>query len=512
MIMTASELKDIINKPEEFIFFIKNHNKTINSNFFGGGNILFYCDESLFSDYINLGADPNSENWTKSTPLFQAGVEGSEVLIKSGAKVNIQNNNGYTPLFYSNLKKTKLLLSYGADIHILNNNKENCLFSSPFHKTKFLIESGIDINQKNLKGETALFTANYDKLKLLINSGIKIDEKNNKGETALFTKSYKKMKFLIENHADVDVKDHYGYPVLFMADARQSKLLIEAGANINALNNANRNALFCASLEKIKILLQNGIDYSHQDNEKRNFLYFIEPNAAFGILNKKEMIDIMYEKNSAGESFIFEKATSILHLYAYLKNKGNPNILNKKNENILFMYNYQDEPLHLLKQVDINWNQINNKNENVLFSLCEETMFKYALNQGVDFFQRNEDGLYCFNDKYMTNPINKLLWFSECGGDLKNFNDNGLNIFSFIINSEVLMENLLRYKASSEKLLIIFFEKEIYPENYEGVSDDIKEEFIALYTIAESEYLKKHTSNILPDIKKSNTLKKNKRI
>lgn len=508
----ASEIKDIINKPEDFISFLKKQNKTINSSFAGGGNILFHCDESLFSDYISLGADPNSENWTKSTPLFRSGIQGVEVLIKSGANVNAQNVNGCTALFHSNLKKTRLLLSHGADIHILNNNKENCLFYAPLHKTKLLIEEGININQKNVNGCTALFTASYDKFKLLINSGIKIDEKNNKGETALFTKSYKKMKLLIEKNADINVKDNYGYPVLFMADVRQSKLLIEAGVNINALNNANRNALFCASLEKIKILLQNGIDYSHQDNEKRNFLYFIEPNAAFFVLNKKEIRDIMYEKNNAGESFIFEKAKSLLYLYAYLKNEGNPNVLNKKNENILFMYNYQDEPLYLLKQVDINWHQTNHKNESVLFALCEEGMFKYALNQGVDFFQKNDQGLYCFNDKYMTNPINKLLWFSECGGDFNDFNDNGLNIFSFIVNSELLMENLLRYKTSAEKLLISFFEEKINLGSYEGISDDIKDEFVELYTFAESEYLKKHTNNILPDIKKSNTLKKNKRI
>lgn len=175
-----------------------------------GETPLFKAGLEITNLLIKAGVNVNHKNRWGKTPLFEAGFMKSNLLISAGADVNIADDFGKTPLFSSGTRKSNLLIQSGAEINFQDNRGDTPLCFSDCEKTKLLIDSGANVNIINLRGESPLFYA-FETFNLLIQAGANVNQRDKKnGKTALFYSNLNKTKFLVSHGANIDILDFKG--------------------------------------------------------------------------------------------------------------------------------------------------------------------------------------------------------------------------------------------------------------------------------------------------------------
>ena len=223
-----------------------------------------------------VSADPSLINKKDEdcTPLNWAAEAGQlemvKYLINKGADVNSRNNIKDTPLKRACSMMTekkeqavvyytiaKLLIEHGADVNA------KCGISA---------WGGFDLNQTPL--HSAAENGNFEMVKLLVEHGADVNAMNYEGATPLRTAivwGHNKdiIKYLIFNGSDVNIKDKTEGNSIFLEflmrwkDLEIAKMILEHGANINEPDNKGRTALHHVvswknNKETVKFLIANG--------------------------------------------------------------------------------------------------------------------------------------------------------------------------------------------------------------------------------------------------------------
>ena len=242
---------------------------------------------------LDAGADVNTRNERKSTPLITAARCGKseicKMLLDAGADVNAINNNSWTPLITAaDCGKTeicKLLIEAGADMNAQNNDGDTALIAAAgcgrTRVCKLLIDAGADVEIQNKKGRSALLAAalfDYDVIcKMLLDAGADVNCRDKDDWTALIMAAEHKpklCKILLDAGADVNAKENDGWtPLMIAADFGKieiCKMFIDAGADVNCMNRAEMSALMWAIVhDKTKIckmLIDAGADVNARSN------------------------------------------------------------------------------------------------------------------------------------------------------------------------------------------------------------------------------------------------------
>lgn len=208
-------------------------------------------DAKKVKTLIDKGADVNSRDEKKQTPLMKAAVQGRaalvEALLKAGADVNARDF----------LDRNALLLA---------------LVRGHEKAARQLIEAGADPNSAGLSGKTALMTAASagltDIVKLLLDKGAEVNAQDKLGLTALSwavpAGHTDVVKLLLDKGANVNAADVDGNtPLMWAAGVRQVTaetdtgvwtaaggawnpqiigILLKAGADLEAKNKAGKTA------------------------------------------------------------------------------------------------------------------------------------------------------------------------------------------------------------------------------------------------------------------------------
>ena len=117
---------------------------------------------------LGVGADVNSRNESKETPLMMLGEEATADivwdLINAGAKLELKDEEGDTALINAAMEKNlpvlTALLHAGAKVDVKNNEGQTALIVAASNNQrpniKALIRAGADMNARDKKGKTAL--------------------------------------------------------------------------------------------------------------------------------------------------------------------------------------------------------------------------------------------------------------------------------------------------------------------------------------------------------------------
>ena len=207
---------------------------------------------------LDHGADPNTGNNRKSTPLFWSLHDEAKVrlLLDHGANVNARTVDGRTPIYQAAsmgnaVAVLRLLLEKGA-----NPNEKTLIGMTPLMAAaranigamRLLIEKQADVNARNAAGATALMAAagmgRPEAVQLLLEKGADPNLKTKRNESALADAATsgngETVKLLLKHGAEVNVQDIRGYsPLLYAAgsDAMPAgvvKMLLAKGADQNA--------------------------------------------------------------------------------------------------------------------------------------------------------------------------------------------------------------------------------------------------------------------------------------
>lgn len=243
-------------------------------------------DESKVIDFINQGADVNTQTLDGVTPLMYAAEKGyysiCRILILHGANIDRQPGIG-PPALIGAVKANKvslveLLIQNGGNINISDRHGATSLHYAAAYQLNDIIDLllfyGADINLKDDDGSSALLAAawsgNLDGVKLLHKKGAVLDEQDKLGYSALFVAAQENHKNVVEyilgKNAIIDQTTNENWTPLAAAIVRENndlvKFLIQNGADVNYRISYSENPLSLAHLTKnsalIDLLKKNG--------------------------------------------------------------------------------------------------------------------------------------------------------------------------------------------------------------------------------------------------------------
>ncbi len=320
--------------------------------------------------FIKHGADPKGNDWLGSKLVITAYEKSKammNLLLLNGADPGSVNPDGKT-LFYLSIEKNdiatlKLLVEQKGDI-----NKKYMGGLYPLNHAiakgraeiiQFLVSSGADLNVKDESGNTPLITAvtkvDYKTSSLLIKGGADTNVKTLDGKSVLLI-SYEKNRsdifdILLSGGASPAEKFENGNTLLHMS-ALGNRLsfitpLIKNKADLNALNIDSKTAVMLAS-EKgygnaVKALIAGGADIKLKDKSGETALYkCIKTGGEGGYWCAEYLVKggaEINDRTGSGTPLLHEAAAlekfNIVNLF--LKNGGNPDILNPKNETLIMI-------------------------------------------------------------------------------------------------------------------------------------------------------------------------------
>lgn len=209
------------------------------------------------------------------------------LIAASPGLVNGHDLAGVTPLQHAagfgNLATMKLLLKHGADPNSGNKRKSTPLFWSLHDeaKVRLLLDHGVDINARTIDGRTPVYQAAsmanaVPVLRLLLDKGGDPNAKTLVGMTPLMLAArgnIEAMRLLIDRKAEVNARNGAGGTAL-MAAAQTGRpeavsLLLEKGADPTVRTKRNETALADAATagneEVVKLLLDHGAQVNVQD-------------------------------------------------------------------------------------------------------------------------------------------------------------------------------------------------------------------------------------------------------
>lgn len=235
-------------------------------------------------NFIEQGADINTETSLGDNALFFSDAETTSYLIKQGINLNHENRQGETAIFHSEKYALKMLLNAGLNVNHLNNYKQNALFFvSDLESIDILVNAGININQIDSFGNNALMTLlpileeNEERFHILdyyFEHGLNINQVNNEGYNLLFVGGYQYAKYFIDKDIDINQIDNSGDSVLmftlrkgfYVDNLKMVKLLVENNIDINIPNDEDEIPLYYANTPEIcEVLLKAGADISNKN-------------------------------------------------------------------------------------------------------------------------------------------------------------------------------------------------------------------------------------------------------
>mgnify|MGYP000200466019 CR=1 FL=1 len=141
---------------------------------------------------ISKGADIDSRDKEFGmTPLFNANVRVSEVLLAKGADLEATSNEGHTPLawaaYWDDLEKSLFLLQKGASVNAGAGKTKTALHIAAnwgrIELARLLIAHGADVNARDGSGWTPLHWAAFEggpeMVRFLISCGAAVDARTN---------------------------------------------------------------------------------------------------------------------------------------------------------------------------------------------------------------------------------------------------------------------------------------------------------------------------------------------
>ena len=320
--------------------------------------------------FISNGADTKGSDWLGSKLVITAYEKSKamlNLLLLNGADPGAVNPDGKT-LFYVSIEKNdlltlKLLVEQKGDV-----NKKYMGGLSPLNHAiskgrteiiQFLISSGADLNMKDDAGNTPLITAvtksDYNTASLLLKGGAESNARTPDGKSVLLI-SYEKNRsdifdILLGAGASSTEKFESGNTLLHMS-ALGNRLsfinaLVKNKADLNTLNIESKTAIMLAS-EKgfgnaVKALITGGADVKMKDKAGESALYkCIKTGGEGGYWCAEYLVKggaEINDRTGSGTPLLHEAAAlekyNIVNLF--LKNGGDPNILNPKNETLIMV-------------------------------------------------------------------------------------------------------------------------------------------------------------------------------
>ena len=270
---------------------------------------------SLMQRLMQEGKQQKSAPPTTQDKLFQAIDEGNladvRKLIAEGADVNTPNCIRHTPLddavARGNREIVLELLAAGAD----TNNGAPLLSAVGYNQrdmVKLLLERGAKVDQQEedgILGTPLIFAAiegNADIARDLLAAEANVNSRNSNGATALMEAVEEKhtalVPLLLQAGADVNAADNFGVTALWHAASQgnlaTAKLLIDAGADVNARSSNQGSiletaALDAKSVEMVRLLLKHGA--SRKMDDSRVFGY-LNPDCSFEVPSDR-MLDAL---------------------------------------------------------------------------------------------------------------------------------------------------------------------------------------------------------------------------
>lgn len=320
--------------------------------------------------FIKNGADPKGTDWLGSKLVITAYEKSKammNLLLLNGADPGSVNPDGKT-LFYLTIEKNdlptlKLLVEQKGDVNRKYMNGilplNHAISKGRGEIIQFLISSGADINAVDDAGNSPLAAAvnasDYKTVSLLLKSGAKAAVRNSLGKSLTFV-SFEKNRsdifdLLLASGADATERFESGNTFFHLA-ALGNRLsfinsLIKNKADINAANTDTKTPLMVASEKgygnSVKALITGGADVKIKDKGGESALYkSIKTGGQGGYWCADYLVKggaEINDRTASGTPLLHEAAAlekfDIVNLF--LKNGGNPDILNQRNETLIMI-------------------------------------------------------------------------------------------------------------------------------------------------------------------------------
>lgn len=347
----------------------------------GDGNSILHLaaekdDRAFFTSLmlINPDRDLNIKNSAGKTPLFLSIEKGklqfAKMLFNRKDNINLKDrdNQGMTLLHYLASAKGGITFLSALEVSPKQISQSDAAGRTPLalavyaglsENAAFFINKGADLNVKDKTGMTPLIIAvtksDFKTISLLLNGGASTKVKNSDGKSILYI-SYEK------NRTDI-------FDILLAADASPSEIfesgnalvhmsalgnrlsfinsLTKNKADLNLLNAESKTAIMLASEKgygnSVKALISGGADVKLKDKAGESaLLKSIKTGGEGGYWCANYLIKGGAEINDrtvSGTPLLHEAAAlgkfNIVNLF--LKNGGNPDILNPRNETLIMI-------------------------------------------------------------------------------------------------------------------------------------------------------------------------------